>query len=105
MNMNSYSCCRVDSKNNQALRNLIPLVKIVGEENRLKILCILLRGEHCVCELQEHLGVSQSLLSHHLKDLKEAGIVSNRKEGLNVYYFLTANGKRVSGSLFNLVGV
>ncbi len=103
MNMRSYNCCKKDSKNNQELRSLIPLLKVVGEESRLKILCILRRGEHCVCELQEHLSVSQSLLSHHLKDLKGAEVVADRKEGLKVYYTLTPKGKKATDALFNLV--
>ncbi len=60
-------------------------------------------GEHCVCEFQKHLPISQSLLSHHLKDLKDADIVSDRKDGLNVYYALTLKGKQITGSLFNLL--
>ncbi len=40
----------------------------------------------CVCEIYEHLNLSQNLASHHLKVLNEAEIVSSRKEGLNVFY-------------------
>lgn len=101
--MSSYSCCQKGSKNSKELDQLIPLLKIVGEESRLRILCVLRNGEHCVCEFQEHLPISQSLLSHHLKDLKDANIVSDRKDGLNVYYTLTAKGKKIVSSLFNLV--
>lgn len=102
MNMNSYSCCQKDYVGSESLNNLIPLLKIVGEESRLRILCVLRNGEHCVCEFQEHLPTSQSLLSHHLKDLKEAKIVIDRKEGLNVYYKLTPYGKKITDLLFNL---
>ncbi|MCL4397894.1 metalloregulator ArsR/SmtB family transcription factor [Patescibacteria group bacterium] len=101
--MSSYNCCQKGSKNNKELDQLIPLLKIVGEESRLKILCILRQGQHCVCELQEHLFVSQSLLSHHLKDLKDSEIVTDKKEGLKVYYSLTTKGKKVTAALFNLV--
>jgi DNA-binding transcriptional ArsR family regulator len=50
----------------------------------------------------EHVGLSQSLISHHLKDLREAGMVSNKKRGLRVYYSLTIEGQRVTETIFSL---
>ena len=78
------------------------VLKLVTEESRLKILCILRRGEHCVCELIEHVDQSQSLISHHLKDLKDAGIVIDEKRGLRVYYSLTDKGKHITNLLFQI---
>jgi ArsR family transcriptional regulator len=43
-------------------------------------------GELCVCELQDELGAAQSRLSFHLRVLKEAGLVSDRREGRWAYY-------------------
>lgn len=103
MNMGSYSCCQKSSNSSKLLKDLVPFLKIVGEESRLKILCVLRDGTHCVCELEDHIEASQSLLSHHLKDLKDAGLVASHKEGLNVYYALTKKGKGVSDSLFKLL--
>jgi len=74
----------------------------VSEESRLKLLCILKKGKHCVCELMEHINLSQSLISHHLKDLKDAGIVTDEKKGLRVYYSLSKKGKRIINLLFKL---
>ena len=79
--MTSYSCCTQTSKESKQVSNLASLLKIVSEESRLKILCILRNGEHCVCEIMEHLDYSQSLISHHLRDLKESEIVSDEKSG------------------------
>jgi ArsR family transcriptional regulator len=45
-------------------------------------------GEQCVCDLQEALDAAQSRLSFHLKVLKEAGLVTDRKEGRWSYYTL-----------------
>ena len=78
------------------------LLKLVSEESRLKLLCILRRGKHCVCEIMEHVDLSQSLISHHLKDLKDAGIVIDEKKGLYVYYSLTKKGEKIINSLFTL---
>ncbi len=63
-------------------------LRIVGEENRLKILCLLKDGEKCVCEIVEFSNLPQSLVSAHLKVLKDMRIVKSRKEWKNVYYFV-----------------
>lgn len=55
---------------------------------RLKVLELLQQQELCVCELCEHLEVSQSKLSFHLKTLKEAELVRSRQEGRWIYYSL-----------------
>lgn len=57
------------------------LLKNIGEENRLKIICLLAKGERCVCEIMEALGLPHNLISHHLKVLKKMKIISFRKEG------------------------
>lgn len=63
-------------------------LKAIADEKRLRILAVLAGGERCVCELQDALDVGQSLLSHHLRTLKDAGLVSDRREGRWVYYAL-----------------
>lgn len=55
---------------------------------RLQVLELLRSQELCVCELCEHIGVTQSKLSFHLKILKEAGLVRSRAEGRWIYYSL-----------------
>ena len=65
----------------------VEFLKIIAEENRLKILCVLLkRGEQCVCDIWQLLLLPQNLTSHHLKALKDFGLLKSRKEGLNVFY-------------------
>jgi DNA-binding transcriptional ArsR family regulator len=102
MNMSSYECCRPNKSETGKISQLNSLLKIIGVESRLKILCILRGGTHCVCELMEHTGLSQSLISHHLRDLKQADIIDDEKKGKWVYYHLTPKGKKVSDILFNL---
>jgi ArsR family transcriptional regulator len=99
MNMGSYTCCQPDKKEFKKIVSLSSLLKVIGEESRLKLLCILKRDEHCVCEILEHLDMSQSLISHHLTDLKKAGLVVDRKSGLRVYYRLTKFGGKVMSLL------
>jgi DNA-binding transcriptional ArsR family regulator len=102
MNMRSYSCCSPDKKEYKKVGSLSSTLKLVGENSRLQILCILRQGKHCVCEINEHINTSQSLISHHLKDLKDAGIIKDSKQGLNVIYSLTVEGKRVTDLIFDL---
>jgi ArsR family transcriptional regulator len=59
-----------------------------SDETRLAVLALLGDGERCVCDLQVDLGAAQSRLSFHLKVLKEAGLVTDRKEGRWSYYTL-----------------
>lgn len=68
---------------------LLPRLQAIAEETRLHLVQMLAGGERCVCELQDDLGgAAQSRLSFHLRKLKEAGVVSDRKEGRWVYYTL-----------------
>lgn len=64
------------------------LFHALSDETRLGILEMLRDGERCVCDLQEELGAAQSRLSFHLKVLKEAGLVTDRREGRWSYYTL-----------------
>lgn len=64
------------------------LFHALSDETRLGILEMLRGGERCVCDLQEELDAAQSRLSFHLKVLKEAGLVTDRREGRWAYYTL-----------------
>ena len=63
-------------------------LQAMAEETRFSIVQLLASGERCVCELQSELGAAQSRLSFHLKKLKEAGVLADRKVGRWVYYRL-----------------
>src|SRR5467141_160468 len=60
----------------------------LSDETRLEIVRLLSHGERCVCELQGVLDAAQSRLSFHLKTLKDAGLVSDRRDGRWIYYAL-----------------
>ncbi len=60
----------------------------LSDETRVQLVEILSGGEQCVCDLQSALGAAQSRLSFHLKVLREAGIVQDRKDGRWVHYTL-----------------
>jgi ArsR family transcriptional regulator, arsenate/arsenite/antimonite-responsive transcriptional repressor len=60
----------------------------LSDETRLRIVDLLRSGERCVCELTDALDLGQSLLSFHLRVLKDAGLVTDRREGRWAYYAL-----------------
>jgi ArsR family transcriptional regulator len=67
------------------------LFKALADRHRLRILNILLAAEGeavCVCEFQPALGISQPTVSHHLKQLVEAGLLEREKRGTFAYYSL-----------------
>jgi ArsR family transcriptional regulator len=70
------------------LAQAAPLFHALSDETRLAVLDMLRGGERCVCELQDALDAAQSRLSFHLRVLKEAGLVEDRKEGRWSYYSL-----------------
>ena len=102
MNMRSYKCCRSSSLESAKITQLSALLTLVSEKSRLRLLCLLREGEHCVCEIMEHVDMSQSLISHHLRDLKELGLIADEKRGLYVFYSLTPRGKEITNLLFKI---
>ncbi len=64
------------------------LFKVLGDQNRLRILSLLMHQELCVCEIEEILQISQSNASRHLTKLKYAGIISCSKKAQWAYYRL-----------------
>jgi ArsR family transcriptional regulator len=65
------------------------LFQVLSDPTRLEILKRLRRGERCVCDLMDLLDAAQSRLSFHLRVLREAGLVSDRRNGRWMYYTLT----------------
>lgn len=64
------------------------IIKAMAHPSRLMIIDALAQGEKCVCELQQIVGADISTVSKHLSVLKNAGIVEDRKKGLQVFYRL-----------------
>ncbi len=60
----------------------------LSDETRLRVVELLVGGERCVCELQAAIGATQSRLSFHLKVLRDAGLVHDRRAGRWVHYSL-----------------
>lgn len=69
--------------------DMAQLFKALGDENRLRIIRhIAQQDEVCACDLLADLDVSQPTLSHHMKLLRDSGLVHGRKEGRWMHYSL-----------------
>lgn len=70
------------------LIELSELFKVFGDSTRIKILTALSKGEMCVCDISTAVGMTDSAVSHQLKILKNAKLVSFRRDGKTVFYSL-----------------
>mgnify|MGYP000951646414 FL=1 len=70
------------------LIDLSELFKVFGDSTRIKILTALSHGELCVCDLSKLAGMTSSAVSHQLKILRSAKLVSCRRDGKTVFYAL-----------------
>lgn len=73
------------------MERLINFLKCIADENRLKILKLLLDGQYCVCQLQQLLDKSQSSVSQHLSYFKELELLKEEKSGKWIYYRVDRN--------------
>jgi len=72
----------------ETYHNIANIFKLLGDYNRVRILCALSYQEFCVCELSLLLDMSQSAISHQLRLLRNKNIVKYRKENKQIFYSL-----------------
>ncbi|MCL5069600.1 MAG: metalloregulator ArsR/SmtB family transcription factor [Actinobacteria bacterium] len=86
------------------LKKIIKILKALSDESRIRIVNLLKAKEGvCVCEITEVINLSQPTISSHLKKLEEAGIITFRKDGLWVNYYLNDELDSESKELINLI--
>ncbi|NBC94848.1 MAG: metalloregulator ArsR/SmtB family transcription factor [Deinococcus-Thermus bacterium] len=83
-----YTSIMIDSTVVGATDLAVRRFKALGDPTRLRILQVLADGERCVCDVQAEIDVAANLLSHHLKVLREAGLVQAERRGRWVDYRL-----------------
>ncbi len=76
------------------MRDFMKITKALADENRVRMLLALRRGELCVCQITELFGLAPSTVSKHLSILYQAGLAESRKDGRWIYYRLP--GKEAS---------
>ena len=70
------------------MRNLLNIFKALSDETRLRILKLLEGGELCICKIMDVVDMKQSRISRHMGILKNAGLVTDRRDGKWVHYSL-----------------
>ncbi len=79
------------------------IFKALSDETRLRIMGLLLEGELCVCDLMAILELPQSTVSRHLAYLRNAGLVSDRRQGVWMNYRLAAGGSGLRAETIELL--
>jgi ArsR family transcriptional regulator len=79
---------RAHMPDEDTLFELAEFYKVFGDSTRIRILTVLRRHEMCVCDLATILSMNQSAISHQLRILKQARLISARREGKQVFYSL-----------------
>ncbi|MBR6384827.1 MAG: winged helix-turn-helix transcriptional regulator [Ruminococcus sp.] len=67
------------------------LLKVFGDSTRIRIIFVLCQNEMCVCDIAKLLNMTQSAISHQLRVLKQARLVSTRRDGKTIFYSLCDN--------------
>jgi len=65
----------------------------LGDPTRLKILCLLAHSEQCVNNIALSVNMSAPAVSHHLRVLRQTGLITNHRDGKEIYYKLAADKK------------
>ena len=91
-----------DVERRQAER-MAAIAKALGDPVRLQLVDVLRKhaGKVCVCELVPLFDISQPTLSHHLKKLRDAGIVDSERRGLWAYYYVTPDALKELSAWLN----
>lgn len=98
-----FSCCAKNSLEADNVQKTYAFLRTIADPNRLKILCLLRGGSRCVCEIFPATGISNKLASHHLKQLKNAGLIIEKREGKFVRYNLNKKSIKEQKKIFNQI--
>ena len=104
------ACCAPllrEPLNPEQASGLARILKALADPTRLRLVSMVAAhegGEACVCDLTEPLGLTQPTISHHLKVLVEAGILSRDKRGVWAYYALVPDTLQALGAVLGDTG-
>jgi ubiquinone/menaquinone biosynthesis C-methylase UbiE/DNA-binding MarR family transcriptional regulator len=85
------------------MASILKSLRLLADPNRVRIVLLLEREELSVAELQEILAMGQSTISTHLSQLKQAGVVEDRRTGKNILYSLKAFGNGTQGQVLDVL--
>lgn len=98
------NCMDTLDKMEGSFQKMTKLLSIAGSEVRLKILFLLnTENELCPCDLADILKMSVPAISQHIRKIKDAGIISSRRDGQTLYYSLNRDETEIFNSIFNAI--
>ncbi len=103
------ACCapagEVSASDAQRLAALAERLKAIADPTRLRMLELLVQQPTplCVCEITDQFTLRQPTISHHLRLLREAGLIAGEKRGTWSYYWATGEGKQMLAAVESLV--
>ncbi|MEI6587530.1 MAG: metalloregulator ArsR/SmtB family transcription factor [Candidatus Moraniibacteriota bacterium] len=98
-----FKCCAKNSKKEQDVKKTYDFLRAISDANRLKIICVLQEGAKCVCEIVPVVGISDKLVSHHLKQLKNIGLIAEDREGNFIRHSLDRKMIQEYKAIFNQI--
>jgi ArsR family transcriptional regulator, arsenate/arsenite/antimonite-responsive transcriptional repressor len=98
-----FKCCAKNSTEAKGVEKTYAFLRAIADPNRLKILCVLQGGSKCVCEIVPAVGISDKLASHHLKQLKGVGLLTEERKGNFIYYGLDRKAIKKYKAIFNKI--
>lgn len=98
-----FRCCSKKSERIREIERAYSFLRSLSDPNRLKAVCVLRKRSMCVCEIVSALDISDKLASHHLKKLKEVGLLAERREGNFIRYSLDKKKLREYKGIFNKI--
>lgn len=88
INIDLVNKIQAEMPETEMVDQMVNFFKAISHETRMRILSALSISELCVCDLSAVLDMTQSAVSHQLKILRDQGLISNRREGKEIYYQL-----------------
>ena len=98
------NCMNTLDNMEESFQKMTKLLSIAGNDVRLKILFLLNTEEElCPCDLADILKMSVPAVSQHIRKMKDAGIISSRRDGQTLYYSLNTDETEVLNSIFKSI--
>ena len=98
------NCMSIIEEMEGSFQKTTKLLSITGSDVRLKILFLLnMENELCPCDLADILKMSVPAISQHIRKIKDAGIISSRRDGQTLYYSLNSDETMLFSSIFKSI--
>ena len=99
-------CKETVENSSDSFKSMSKILALAGSEVRLKILFLLnIENELCPCDIADILEMSVPAVSQHIRKMKDAGIITSRRDGQTLYYSLVKNEDHVLNGIFNSLSI